>query len=77
MRCEWLHRTVYKTAEYGMIVEQVDPESTSRRYSTCGFTHIDNRESEEFEWIKCGYENHTDYYSYRKSRSKPTAWVVR
>ncbi|GAA0275830.1 transposase [Halobacterium noricense] len=51
----------YKAAEYGIDVEQVDPENTSRRCSTCGFTHPDNRESEDFECLKCGYENHADY----------------
>jgi putative transposase len=51
----------YKAAEYGITVEQVDPENTSRRCSHCGFTHPDNRESESFECLKCGYENHADY----------------
>jgi putative transposase len=51
----------YKAAEYGIDVEQVDPENTSRRCSHCGFTHPDNRESESFECLKCGYENHADY----------------
>jgi putative transposase len=51
----------YKAAEYGIDVEQVDPENTSRRCSTCGFTHPDNRDGESFECQKCGYENHADY----------------
>jgi IS605 OrfB family transposase len=51
----------YKAAEYGVGVEQVDPENTSRRCSDCGFTHPDNRDSEGFECLKCGYENHADY----------------
>ena len=51
----------YKTAEYGIDVEQVTPKNTSRRCSTCGFTHPDNREGESFECLKCGYENHADY----------------
>ena len=51
----------HKAAEYGITVEQVDPKNTSRRYSTCGFTHPDNRESESFKCLKCGYENHADY----------------
>ena len=51
----------YKAAEYGIDVEQIDPENTSRRCSHCGFTHPDNRESESFECQKCGYENHADY----------------
>ena len=51
----------YKAAEYGIDVDQVDPANTSRRCSHCGFTHPDNRESESFECLKCGYENHADY----------------
>ena len=51
----------YKAIEYGIDVEQVDPENTSRRCSTCGFTHPDNREGEDFECLKCGYKNHADY----------------
>jgi putative transposase len=51
----------YKAAEYGIDVAQVSPENTSRRCSTCGFTHPDNRESESFECLKCGYVNHADY----------------
>jgi len=51
----------YKTAEYGITVEQVDPENTSRRCSTCGFAHPDNRKSESFKCQKCSYQNHADY----------------
>jgi putative transposase len=51
----------YKAEEHGITVEQVDPENTSRRCSTCGFTHPDNREGEAFDCQKCGYENHADY----------------
>jgi IS605 OrfB family transposase len=51
----------YKAAEYGINVEQVNPKNTSRRCSTCGFTHPDNRDGEGFECQKCGYENHADY----------------
>jgi putative transposase len=51
----------YKAAEYGIDAEQVAPENTSRRCSTCGFTHPDNRESDSFECLKCGYQNHADY----------------
>jgi IS605 OrfB family transposase len=51
----------YKAEEYGLTVEQVDPENTSRRCSHCGFTHPDNRDGEGFECLKCGYENHADY----------------
>jgi len=51
----------YKAAEYSIDVEQVDPKNTSRRCSTCGFTHPGNREGESFACQKCGYENHADY----------------
>jgi IS605 OrfB family transposase len=51
----------YKAEEHGITVTQVDPENTSRRCSHCGFTHPDNRESESFACLKCGYENHADY----------------
>jgi transposase, IS605 OrfB family, central region len=51
----------YKANEYGISVEQGDPENTSRRCSHCGFTHSDNRDAEECECQKCGYENHADY----------------
>ena len=51
----------YKAAEYDINVEQVPAENTSRRCSTCGFTHPDNREGESFTCQKCDYENHADY----------------
>ena len=51
----------YKAEEHGIEVEQVAPGNTSRRCSHCGFTHPDNRDSENFECLKCGYENHADY----------------
>ena len=51
----------YKAAKYGIDVEEVDPQNTSRRCSHCGFTHPDNRDGEEFECLNCGYENHADY----------------
>jgi len=51
----------YKATEYGIDVAQVPPESTSRRCSDCGFTHPENRAGEDFECLKCGYENHADY----------------
>ncbi len=51
----------YKAEEYGIAVEQIDPENTSRRCSHCGFTNLDNRDGEAFECLKCGYANHADY----------------
>ena len=38
----------YKAAEYGIHVEQVNPENTSRRCSTSGFTHPDNRDGDRY-----------------------------
>jgi len=63
---KWAFRRLYEYVAYkaevrGIDVQQVDPENTSRRCSTCGFTHPDNRDSEEFECLKCGYQNHADY----------------
>ncbi|QSG16101.1 Transposable element [Halapricum desulfuricans] len=39
----------------------MDPRNTSKRCSTCGFTHDDNRDGEDFECLDCGYQNHADY----------------
>jgi putative transposase len=63
---KWAFKRLYEYVEYkaevhGIDVEQVAPENTSRRWSHCGFTHPDNRDGEEFECLKCGYENHADY----------------
>ena len=51
----------YKAEDYGVTVEQVGPEHTSRRCSQCGFTDPDNYDGEAFECLKCEYENHADY----------------
>jgi IS605 OrfB family transposase len=51
----------YKATEQGVEAVQVDPRNTSKRCSTCGFTHKDNRDGEDFECQKCGYQNHADY----------------
>jgi len=63
---KWAFERLYEYVEYkaeprGITVEQVDPKNTSRRCSTCGFTHPDNRDGEGFECLKCSYENHADY----------------
>ena len=63
---KWAFERLYEYVEYkaelhGIDVDQVDPENTSRRCSHCGFTHPDNRDGEDFECLKCGYENHADY----------------
>jgi transposase len=51
----------YKAEIHGIDVETVDPKNTSRRCSTCGFRHPDDRDGEGFACPKCGYENHADY----------------
>ena len=51
----------YKAREQGVEAVQVDPRNTSKRCSTCGFTHDDNRYGEDFECLDCGYQNHADY----------------
>jgi len=53
----------YKTPEWGVSVEQVEPNHTSQRCSRtdCGFTHEDNRHGERFKCQKCGYEVNADY----------------
>jgi len=66
----WLHKWAfeqlsacveYKAEVYGINIEQVDPEHTSQRCSTCGYTHPDNRNGEDFNCGACGYQNHADY----------------
>jgi putative transposase len=62
----WAFRRLYEYVEYkakeqGVEAVQVDPRNTSKRCSTCGFTHDDNRHGEDFECQKCGYQNHADY----------------
>ena len=62
----WAFRCLYEYVEYKarekrIEVVQVDPRNTSKRCSTCGFTHDNNRGGEDFECQKCGYQNHADY----------------
>lgn len=58
-----------KAEEYGILVEDVNPQYTSQRctHSDCGFTHEDNRDGDEFECLKCGKELHSDYNAARNS----------
>jgi putative transposase len=64
---EWAFDRLYKYVSYtaeelGIRVKQVNPKNTSRRCSSCGFTHEDNRPSRDtFCCQSCGYENHADY----------------
>jgi len=62
----WAFRRLYEYVEYkareqGVETVQVDPRNTSKRCSTCGFTHDNNRHGEDFECQDCGYQNHADY----------------
>jgi IS605 OrfB family transposase len=62
----WAFRRLYEYVEYkaperGVTVVQADPENTSKRCSTCGFTTGENRHQESFACQQCGYENHADY----------------
>ena len=52
----------YKPPERGVLVEQIDPNHTSKRCSRtdCGFTHEENRDGEQFCCLKCGYEVNAD-----------------
>jgi len=64
---EWAFRRLYeyvayKAEERSIAVEQVTPEHTSQRCSTCGFTARENRLTQDsFCCQQCGYENHADY----------------
>ncbi|WP_256947012.1 RNA-guided endonuclease InsQ/TnpB family protein, partial [Halobacterium hubeiense] len=64
---EWAFRRLYDYVSYkaevrGIQVEQVNPKNTSRRCSSCGFTHEDNRPAQDtFCCQSCKYENHADY----------------
>jgi len=64
---EWAFNRLYDYVSYkaegrGIQVEQVNPKNTSRRCSSCGFTHEDNRPSQDtFRCQSCGCENHADY----------------
>lgn len=52
----------YEAEAHGLTVRFVNPQSTSQRCSTCGFTHEDIRRTQEsFSCRDCGYENHADY----------------
>ncbi|KZN25077.1 transposase [Haladaptatus sp. R4] len=53
----------YRAAERDITVVQVNPEYTSQRCTSCGFTHPQNRdvENNRFECLKCGNEANDDY----------------
>jgi IS605 OrfB family transposase len=64
---QWAFRRLYayvsyKAEECGIRVEQVNPKNTSKRCSSCGFTHAENRPSRDTFYCQSrGYENHADY----------------
>jgi len=62
----------YKANAEGIAVETVQPQYTSQRCSDteCGFTHEDNRDSDEFVCQKCGKELHGDYNAARNIAHK-------
>ncbi|WP_050033367.1 RNA-guided endonuclease InsQ/TnpB family protein [Halorubrum halophilum] len=55
----------YKAESEGLEVTQINPAYTSQRCSKCGFTHEDNRPTQNgqdvFGCLKCGYDVHADY----------------
>ena len=55
----------YKAESEGLVVKQINPAYTSQGCSKCGFTHQNNRPTQngqdEFECLRYGYEVHTDY----------------
>ncbi len=63
----WAYRLLVEYVRYkgecaGLKTVQVDPEDTSQRCSTCGYTDPSNRTTQErFECGDCGYRNHADY----------------
>ena len=64
---ELQRHVAYKAEEYGIEVDDVNPAYTSQQcsHSTCGFTHEDNRDGDEFECLKCGKQLHADYNAAR------------
>ena len=77
----------YKANVYGIDVEEVErsPQAktvpayyTSQRCSSCGFTHEDNRPTQEqFACQKCGYENHADYNAAKNVAVRCCRWLLR
>ena len=77
----------YKANVYGIDVEELErsPQAktvpayyTSQRCSSCGFTHEDNRPTQEqFACQKCGYENHADYNAAKNVAVRCCRWLLR
>jgi IS605 OrfB family transposase len=51
----------YKSEEYGIVVETVNPQYTSQQCSKCGCTLEENRNAQHFECLDCGYTLNADY----------------
>ncbi len=51
----------YKAAEYGIVVETVNPQYTSQQCSKCGCTLEENRDDQRFECLDCSYTATADY----------------
>jgi len=51
----------YKAEAYAIVVETVHPQYTSQQCSKCGCTLDENRDSQHFECLDCGYTANADY----------------
>ena len=50
-----------KAEEFGGYVDKVNPRNTSRECASCGYTHVDNRQSQDrFECQKCSHQENAD-----------------
>jgi putative transposase len=58
---ELQRQVAYKADEYGIVVDTVEPQYTSRQCSTCGTTLEENREGQHFECLDCSYSVNADY----------------
>lgn len=58
---ELQEQVAFKAAEYGIVVETVNPQYTSRQCSKCGCTLKENRDDQHFECLDCSYTANADY----------------
>ncbi|MES3516807.1 MAG: transposase, partial [Natronomonas sp.] len=63
---QWAFNTLqkiveYKASEHGIAVATVEPSYTSQQCSKCGCTLEENRDSQHFECLDCGYTANADY----------------
>jgi len=53
--------TAYKLSDRGKLMVKVKPHCSSQECSACGYTHKDNRKTQEkFKCLKCGSEKNAD-----------------